>query len=315
MVEPLASWVERQLRTDLVRCKPVAGGCIHRAWSLELGDGRRLFVKTNSAAMLPLFEAEAEGLGALAASTDAALRIPAPLFCGLEGERALLAMEWLDLRTSGVGDGWTRLGAGLARLHRRSSSLDPGAFGWGHDNYIGSCLQSNGWWPDWGWFFAERRIRPQFELAAASGGPWQERLRQPIESLLALMPAWLNDHGPLPSLVHGDLWGGNVSLLGSGSESARLGGSACAAVFDPAVYRGDREVDLAMARLFGGFPEPFFNGYEAEWPLAPGHRQRAHLYNLYHLLNHANLFGGGYWQQAEARIWELHKLISAATAD
>jgi len=115
------------------------------------------------------------------------------------------------------------LGAALARLHRRSSSLKPGAFGWEHDNYIGSGLQINGWSPDWGWFFTERRLRPQFEAAAASGGPWQERLQQPIENLLKRMPAWLNGHGALPSLVHGDLWGGNASLLASGSEWARPG--------------------------------------------------------------------------------------------
>jgi fructosamine-3-kinase len=109
------------------------------------------------------------------------------------------------------------------------------------------------------------------------------------------VPAWLEQHGAQPCLVHGDLWSGNAALTASGSG----------ALFDPAVYRGDREVDLAMARLFGGFPEAFFAGYERAWPLPAGHRGRVRLYNLYHLLNHANLFGGGYGRQAQETIDHL----------
>ena len=117
--------------------------------------------------------------------------------------------------------------------------------------------------------------------------------------LLAWVPAWLEDHAPQPCLVHGDLWSGNASLL--------TGGAGC--LLDPAVYRGDREVDLAMARLFGGFPEAFFLGYEEEWPLPEGWRQRVDLYNLYHLLNHANMFGGGYKKQAQTVINSLLDLM------
>jgi fructosamine-3-kinase len=115
---------------------------------------------------------------------------------------------------------------------------------------------------------------------------------QGAERLLELLPQWLNGHGPMPVLVHGDLWSGNAALLHSGD----------AALFDPASYWADREVDLAMAELFGGFPAAFFAGYEAEWPLPAGYRERRRLYNLYHLLNHANLFGGGYWGQSQQCI-------------
>ncbi|MCT0198510.1 fructosamine kinase family protein [Synechococcus sp. CS-1325] len=297
MAQQLSGWTERQLATTLLSSSAVAGGCIHRAWCLELADGRRLFAKTNSAAALPVLAAEAAGLRALAPLADAELLVPAPLFCGLEGGRALLVMEWLQLAPAGSGEGWRQLGAALARLHRRSSGQESVAFGWNQDNFIGSGPQPNGWCSDWGHFFAERRIRPQLERALAAHNPAGSRLAGPLEIILRRLPAWLNGHQPVSCLVHGDLWSGNVALLASGR--------ACGALFDPAVYRGDREVDLAMARLFGGFPEPFFQGYGAEWPLPEGHEQRCSAYNLYHLLNHANLFGGGYWNQVESSVEQL----------
>jgi fructosamine-3-kinase len=123
--------------------------------------------------------------------------------------------------------------------------------------------------------------------------------------LLEALPAWLGRHQPEPCLVHGDLWGGNAGLLAAGG----------AAIFDPAVYRGDREVDLAMARLFGGFPATFFGGYQQEWPLPAGHQGRVELYNLYHLLNHANLFGGGYWQRSAASVEALSRGIPCARSE
>ena len=165
-----------------------------------------------------------------------------------------------------------------------------GWFGWGRDNFIGSGPQANGWLAHWADFFLQRRLAPQLQRAADSG----HRLPG-ADALLKQLPAWLEGHHPDPCLVHGDLWSGNAALLQGG------GG----ALFDPAVYRGDREVDLAMAQLFGGFPSSFFAGYNATWPLPPGHRQRVELYNLYHRLNHANLFGGGYEQQAQQSIAAL----------
>ena len=267
------------------------GGCIHRAWQLQLADGRRFFAKTNGAAALPMLQAEAAGLQALAAAADADLVVPRPLHCALVEGEALMVLPWLTLVHGGTSQAWSDFGAGLARLHRRSAAGQPQRFGWSHDNFIGTNPQRNGWQDRWGRFFAERRLGVQLELAAAKG----KQLRGG-EQLLADLPGWLDAHDPDPCLVHGDLWSGNAALL----QDPPL-----PALFDPAVYRGDREVDLAMARLFGGFPADFFLGYGRAWPLPPGDVRRRHVYDLYHLLNHANLFGGGYWRQAQELIDRL----------
>ncbi len=298
----LLPWLAEHLGVEPLSCRPVGGGCIHSAWCLELADGRRLFAKTNGASSLPLLETEAEGLQALAAAAggDGPL-VPKPLAWGLAGPSAVLVLPWLDLeggRSAAHGPQWRRLGAALAGLHRHSLTRPCVAedrvgtsFGWPRDNVIGAFPQRNGWDGIWGRFFVERRLAPQLEHLARSGTP----LRQ-AETLLECAGQWLhNHHHPDPCLVHGDLWSGNAAITAAGQG----------AIFDPAVYRGDRELDLAMARLFGGFPEAFFAGYEGAWPLPSGHRVRSDLYNLYHLLNHANLFGGSYLGQCQARIDNL----------
>lgn len=305
----LTTWLRRELGLELQAMAPVGGGCIHRAWCLKLQGGRRLFAKSNRAELLPVLEAEAEGLRALAAVAEAAttepakpaltappLTVPPPLqLTELDGE-VLLLLPWLELssRPQAADATWRQLGGQLAQLHRRSLEGHDGRFGWHRDNWIGSAPQRNGWDDDWGHFFAQWRLAPQLRWAVAAG----QRL-EGSDALLELVPHWLRGHGAEPCLVHGDLWSGNAGLLAGG------GG----AVFDPAVYRGDREVDLAMARMFGGFPEPFFAGYQAGWPLAAGHGRRQEVYNLYHLLNHANLFGGGYWRQVERGIQNLLRSI------
>jgi fructosamine-3-kinase len=297
--DPLASWLAESLGRRLVGRSPVGGGCIHSAWCLRLDDGAQLFAKTASADALALLEGEAEGLVALAAAADPALlAVPGPLALAVVAGQALLVLPWLDLGPGGgPGGGWWGLGAALARMHRRSleGPLRPGdrvgqAFGWPVDNTIGATPQANGWHADWGRFFQQRRLAPQLALLA--------RHRQALpgaEELLDRVPAWLSMHQPEACLVHGDLWSGNAGLLADGRG----------ALFDPAVHRADREVDLAMARLFGGFPAEFFRGYEDTWPLPAGHGQRVGLYNLYHLLNHANLFGGSYVAQARGAITRL----------
>jgi len=316
----LAPWLAERLGLSLRDLQPVAGGCIHRAWRLRLetqGQGRGpapnyLFAKTNRPEALPLLEAEADGLAALAAAAEGSgLVVPQPLALGLVGGEAVLVLPWLDL---GLGRGadpartWAAVGAGLARLHRRSlvAPLGPGdrlgSYGWCRDNAIGTAPQANGWMANWSHFFGERRLAPQLETLARSS-----RSLAGAAALLERLDALLADHQPDACLVHGDLWSGNLDAL-AGSCQPGLDGSplAVGALFDPASYRGDREVDLAMARLFGGVPEAFFKGYEREWPLSPGHEKRISLYNLYHLLNHANLFpGGGYHRRAQATVTAL----------
>jgi len=290
----LAAWLQRECGLTLRALVPVGGGCIHRAWRLELADGERLFAKSNRLALRPLLEAEAAGLAAVAAVAVPRLVVPQPLALAELGGEALLLLPWLEL---GGGSGqrneihWRQLGGDLAALHRASLRGHNGGFGWPHDNFIGAGPQRNGWSERWGPFFAERRLGPQLAWAARNG-----RRLEGADALLERATAWLAAHPAEPCLVHGDLWSGNADLLADGAGGA---------LFDPAVYRGDREVDLAMTQLFGGFPPAFFAGYEAAWPLPPGHRQRRDLYNLYHLLNHANLFGGGYWRQAEQSMASL----------
>jgi fructosamine-3-kinase len=275
----------------------VGGGCIHSAWCLQTADGERLFAKTNRAGEWPLLEAEAEGLLALARVAPPGLRIPTPLAQGLVGDLAVLVLPWLELARGSPSPGaWATFGSNLARLHRRSLGAAPEnsgvihGFGWERDNFIGASPQTNGWNGNWGLFFKECRLGPQFRWLAAKGHPLAG-----ADRLLERVPSWLDGREVEPCLVHGDLWSGNGALLAGGG----------ATVFDPAVYRGDRETDLAMARLFGGFPEAFFQGYSEEWPLAEGWQSRKELYNLYHLLNHANLFGSSYNKKAQAVIIAL----------
>jgi fructosamine-3-kinase len=290
-------WLQQQLGQSVQSRDPVAGGCIHDAWRLVLADGRVLFLKTNRASALPLLQAEASGLWALASVAPADLQVPRPLAVGRAGDQALLLLPWLELTGAGDSRAWLQLGRALARLHRASLGTGPGQgrFGWSHDNAIGATPQPNGWWQGWGPFFCQQRLGHQLRLAAARGQAYRDS-----ERLLALAMDRLQAHACQAVLVHGDLWSGNAALISGG------GG----ALFDPAVYRGDREVDLAMARLFGGFPEAFFEGYEAEWPLPVEAHGRQDLYNLYHLLNHALLFGGGYRHQAQQCI---DRLLSPGT--
>jgi fructosamine-3-kinase len=246
----------------------------------------RPFVKTGAPAELPRFAAEAAGLEALRAA--GAVRVPRVHACGIVAGQARLETEHLDLagldRQSGA-----LLGRQLAELHRHAGDR----FGWAEDNWIGGSPQQNGWRDEWPRFFAERRLRPQLEWAAGNG--MERKLAEQGESLAGRLAAFFVDYHPAPSLLHGDLWGGNASALPDGTP----------VIFDPAVYYGDRETDLAMSELFGGFPGSFYAAYRAAWPLDPGYETRKTLYNLYHVLNHFNLFGAGYLGQARRMIDRL----------
>jgi fructosamine-3-kinase len=245
-----------------------------------------VFVKVAPLTRESALEAEAEALRELAAAN--AVRIPGVLGFGVSGDRAFLALEWVDFGAARAGTE-AQLGERLARLHRVSAAR----FGWHRDNTIGATPQHNDWTADWPQFFARHRLGFQLELAerAGHGGRWLERGRELCGRLAPLFAGY-----PLrPSLLHGDLWGGNWAADASGAP----------VIFDPATYYGDRETDLAMTRLFGGFGREFYAAYEAEWPLDRGAIARRDLYNLYHVLNHLNLFGGGYRAQAERMIERL----------
>jgi fructosamine-3-kinase len=262
---------------------PIGGGCINDASLIE-GNGQRYFVKLNRAAHEDMFAAEAAGLRALAVAQ--AVRVPMPVCCGSAGDDAWLVMEYLDLRG---GSGSERLGRELARMHRSTRAQ----FGWLRDNTIGSTPQINTPAADWISFWRDRRLGYQLELAARNG--YHRGLAAPGERLMAALPAFFSGYSPAPSLLHGDLWSGNAGALADGTP----------VLFDPAVYYGDREADLAMTELFGGFGARFMAAYHEAWPIDPGYRVRKTLYNLYHILNHLNLFGGGYLSQAQGMMERL----------
>jgi protein-ribulosamine 3-kinase len=185
------------------------------------------------------------------------------------------------------------MGRALAAMHRATGRQAGAQFGWRRDNFIGSTAQCNRGRDDWPGFWRDARLLPQLALAARNG--LGSRLIDTGERLATVLPRLLSGHAPQPSLLHGDLWRGNASFLADGSP----------ALFDPAVYFGDREADLAMTELFGGFPPGFYAAYTEAWPLDAGYPLRRDLYNLYHVLNHANLFGGGYAAQSQALMERL----------
>ena len=267
------------------RRRSIGGGSINSAWLLEAGE-RRAFIKLNSIEQLHMFEAEAEGLQALAHSQT--LHIPTPYCYGVAGRHSYLAMEYLNLG-SGNSNSMRRLGKGLATMHRHSQT----EHGWHRDNTIGSTPQVNTRNADWPGFFGQQRLGFQLQLAAQNGA--DQRTLQRGQRLSDALDSFFSSYQPQPSLLHGDLWSGNYAILANGDPT----------IFDPAVYYGDRETDLAMTELFGGFSGDFYDSYNASWPLDPGYRTRKTLYNLYHILNHFNLFGGGYINQAAHMIDEL----------
>ena len=266
--------------------EPVAGGCIHSALRLAGDGGVEYFAKVNDAEKAAMFAAEAEGLAALRETN--AVAAPAVVTHGADEERAWLVLEWLELSALDPASG-ARLGRAMAALHR----IPQARFGWARDNFIGASPQPNGWHDDWLGFWRERRMMPQLRYAARNRLP--SRMIDRGERLAADCEAFFSGHGPSRSLLHGDLWNGNAARLPDGSP----------VLFDPAVYVGDREADVAMTELFGGFPPDFGSAYRESWPLPDGYRVRRDFYNLYHVLNHANLFAGGYVRQAEQSIERL----------
>lgn len=253
----------------------------------EVRAGRRVFVKRATDAHAARLACEADGLRALAAT--ATIRVPAIVAEQTTADAPYLALEWLDLAAP-IDAG--ALGRALAALHAAPAPRGPRGerFGWHRDNFIGGTPQSNGWNDDWTVFFRDARLAPQLERAFRNG--YRGNIERDGARLLTRLPDLLRDHAPSPSLVHGDLWQGNGGTLRDGTP----------VVFDPAVYVGDAEVDLAMTELFGGFGAAFMQAYDSVRPIAPGYAARRDLYNLYHLLNHLNIFGGGYLAQVKATL-------------
>ena len=262
--------------------RSVGGGCINQGY--VIGDGERTyFVKLNKVDEVAMFEAESMGLQQIL--DTATIRVPRPLCWGTSGNFSYIVLEWLEMGGNSQKC-WTQMGYKLALMHEVTSQ---NGFGWNIQNTIGSTPQINTWTSDWGEFFLRHRLGYQFQLAQKRGGSF------PLQAkLFAAIPKLLAGHQVQPSLVHGDLWGGNVGFT-SGEP----------VIFDPATYFGDREVDLAMTELFGGFPDAFYQGYNQVFPVDRGYERRKILYNLYHILNHFNLFGGGYAAQSNRMIEEI----------
>jgi fructosamine-3-kinase len=267
------------------RRRSVGGGCINTACVMEDGR-RRFFVKLNEATKGEMFGAEAEGLREL--DKAAAIRVPRPVCWGVAEGSAYLVLEYLEFGDGG-GSGAAALGSQLAALHRVTAER----YGWHRDNTIGTTPQINTRSGDWADFWGERRLGYQLGLAARRG--FGGSLQRRGERLLAVLPVFFRGYAPAPALLHGDLWSGNYAFDAAGRP----------VIFDPAVYYGDRETDLAMTELFGGFPSQFYAAYREAFPLDPGYRVRKTLYNLYHILNHLNLFGGSYLGQAEEMMGRL----------
>jgi fructosamine-3-kinase len=261
----------------------VGGGCINQAY--QIGNGRQsFFIKLNQASQVAMFEAEAQGLKDMYDSQT--IRVPKPVCWGTVDNAAYLAMEWLELGGGG-SDAWGRMGTALAAMHRVTSTQ---GFGWHQPNTIGATPQPNPWTGTWLEFYREHRLRHQFRLAGRRGGRFPRQ-----HELLMALPDLLAGHNPASSLVHGDLWSGNAAVTAEGDP----------VILDPATYYGDREVDIAMTELFGRFPAAFYEAYNAAYPLEAGYTTRKTLYNLYHILNHFNLFGGSYEAQANRMIDQL----------
>ncbi len=263
----------------LTTVSPLSGGCIHSACRLTCEDGRNYFCKISSDPGTEMLERELEGLVAL--NQAATIRSARPLVCGSvpsQGKEFLIT-EYVERGSPRPGFS-ERFGRDLAQTHR---NLPAERFGFHRDNYLGSTPQPNTWTSGWCDFWREHRLGFQLELSRRNGYSAVE-LQQPGSELMDQLQDRIGGADEPPCLLHGDLWSGNFLV----DEQGR------AVLIDPAVYYGSREAELAMCRLFGGFGAGFYRSYEEAWPLQPGASQRIEIYQLYHLLNHLNLFGAGY---------------------
>lgn len=281
----LQTAIEAVLNTSVRRLESIGGGCIANACCIYT-TSEQYFLKFGSAKVAQTFTAEAEGLRTLR-HANTSLCIPQVLAVSppVSYRPGFLLLEWLP-PAQPTAAFWEALGTGLAELHRHTTS----AYGFHEANFIGASSQYNQQHADWPTFFRTQRLEPQIQWARASGkwnASWDSVLQRLYANLSSLLPAL-----PPASLLHGDLWNGNVLATQANQ----------AALIDPAIYYGDREADMAMTELFGGFALRFYDAYQAAWPLEPDYPERRDLYNLYHLLNHLNLFGSSYTSSVAATL-------------
>lgn len=264
----------------------MGGGSINDAFLLTGENGQQYFVKTNRTGQKAMFEAETRGLHEIASSHT--IKVPKPVCFGENQAQSYIVLEYLDM----VGRADQRvLGEQLAAMHQVTAEQ----FGWEINNTIGATFQPNDWMDNWLSFWSEQRLGFQLQLAAQNG--YGGELQSLGEKLLLAMPKLFSGLEIKPSMLHGDLWGGNVAGLKDGTP----------VIFDPALYYGDREADLAMTYVFGGFAPDFYASYQNAFPLDDGFAVRKTFYNIYHIINHLNLFGGGYHGQA---IYMLEQVLS-----
>lgn len=264
---------------------PLGGGCINAAYHIS-GNGLDYFVKTNTPARQAMFAAEAAGLQEI--RSCGGVRVPIPICHGATASVSYLVLEYIDLAPCS-GKDFEQLARQLADMHAHTARQ----FGWHIDNTIGATPQRNAQHQDWISFWRDERLEYQLRLAFLNGidGKLQKNGARLMDRLEQFFPGY----APQPSLLHGDLWNGNCGAVSQGEP----------VIFDPAVYYGDRETDLAMSELFGGFPDRFYAAYRESYPIDSGYKSRKTLYNLYHILNHANLFGGGYITQSNRMLEQL----------
>ena len=272
-----------QTSFEITDTRSVGGGCINQGYRV-IGSNNNYFVKLNQASKVEMFHAEALGLKQMYKTQT--ITIPQPICWGVAGNSSYIVLEWLNLGR-GNNSSWLEMGRQLAQMHQQGTA---DKFGWEMNNTIGSTPQINTWMDNWANFFAEQRIGYQLRLAKTKGGNFID-----TEKVINAVRAKLAVRNPEASIVHGDLWSGNADITADGEPT----------IFDPATYYGDRETDIAMTELFGGFPAAFYQGYNQQWQLDSGYQQRKPIYNLYHILNHFNLFGGGYASQAQRMIQQI----------
>lgn len=291
MISPeLSSAIAQTLRDPLgsevtiVNCRSIGGGCISKAFIVRLSNGAEAFVKSNALSFQEAFEIESRSLRDIARVGE--LPVPEPLGVGTTSQESFFVCEAVT-ESRRPSDFFERFGRALARHHRQSIRKDhQQRYGWQSNNFLGSATQVNQWSADWISFFAEHRF--EYQIAWAKDQSLSSMsLSRLIADVLKQLPNLIGDSCQEAVLLHGDLWSGNYISNAVGDP----------VVIDPAVYYGSREAEFGMIKLFGNCPTSFYHAYNETWAMADGWERRAEVYKLYHLLNHLNLFGGGY--QAE----------------